>query len=607
MGRRRIPRRKGARPKKKRTRALNKNTPAWIMRETVRLLNDSVGDTISDEAKNDAIFFIKPIMDYGLDDDPSAISIAAMAFAVSDAYANNIFPSDLKVEGRDIIITFDEDRLKNLSYREWIESEAIDAFHYGFSRMDFEEKMGILYHKQAYEAMCKGAYAKILDNIGEAYKQNKLPKKRHTLFYNLVFLNGLFFGAPKEKYLSHLEEMVALVGSKDGPKAEWYSDNPFEAAVSDWLKDTTSDCRDWMLKNRLFHWAENTMMPESKHSIYTKHSNGDFIERLLLESGGALEKYYDTSNYETWARHSAELDMRNRSVGSYIKQLRESMSFVIDPDTRELIINQGLPSRIHPEFMRLPYSSMYLDVRLPLPSGTLLEGLTLHEIDNTQWEKYRFNDNTQKAVVFDMSTCETLEMEWSDIPHTNRPIIVCNASSGEFDNKRSWLIDWVEASVTADGTPERHRYSRELGVCTWDEEPEFPTRPRKSGDTKDDRYIVDFIIGLLLFIQLPDVEWVDAGQKGSAKAIKKREARRKRQGLPPLPERKTIRLSGEVKRYVNRIASAEGSGTRYHQVRGHFRTLRSERYKEMRGRVIWVKEHHKGWGSNTTQTYEVKK
>ena len=601
MGRRRIPHRKGERPKKKKKqgRTLNKKAPAWIMRETVRLLNDSIGDTISDEAKNDAVSFIKPIMDYGLDDDPSSISTAAMIFAVSDAYANNIFPSDLKVEGRDIIITFDEDRLKNLSYREWIESEAIDAFHHAFSQMDFENKMNILYHKQAYVTMCKGAYAKILENIDKAYKQNKCPEK----LYNLFLLNGLIFGVPKERYLSHLKHLSPLTEQVYGSHERNEDLGDFET----WVENTTMDCRDWMFKSRLYFWAEQTLIIQSKHSIYTKHNNGDFIERLLLESGGALEKYYDTSNYETWARHSAELDFRRRNHGLYLKQLEESMSFVIDPDTRELIINQGLPSRIHPEFMRLPYSSMYLDVRLPLPSGALLEGLTLHEIDNTQWEKYRFNDNTQKAVVFDMSTCETLEMEWSDIPHTNRPIIVCNASSGEFDNKRSWIIDWVQTGVSADGGPKRRRFTRELGVCTWGEEPEFPTRPRKSGDTKDDRHIVDFIIGLLLFVQLPDVEWVDAGQKGSAKAIKKREARRERQGLPLLPERKTIRLSGEVKRYVNRIASAEGSGTRYHQVRGHFRTLRSERYKEMRGRVIWVKEHHKGWGSNATQTYEVKR
>ena len=307
---------------------------------------------------------------------------------------------------------------------------------------------------------------------------------------------------------------------------------------------------------------------------------------------------FDETHRGAYYRHSVVSDFGWRRVDRpYIKEQQKAMSFIVDPDARELIITQGLPGTIPPQFMRLPYDEMYLDVRLPLPSGKFLEGIFLYQIDDSEYEAYREGGDKSGVVAVNMTTGET-----GVFAEFNGGTTAVSITDDIEDIRRRWHIRWVET----DGA-KRSSFSDDLEVSTWGDDPVFPVRPYKGGDTKDYRAVVDFIIGLLLFIQLPDVELVNAGHKGSAKSIKKREARREREGLPPLPERRVIQLSGEVKRYVNLIASGEGSGKRFHHVRGHFRTYRHERYKEKKGTVGWVPTHTRGWGTDIAQEYEVMK
>ena len=346
----------------------------------------------------------------------------------------------------------------------------------------------------------------------------------------------------------------------------------------------------------------------------------------------------------------------------YLERTKNAMNFVIDPDTKQLIINTGLPTKIRSEFLYLPYESMFLDVNLPLPSGDMCEGILIHELNDEQYAEYvekghgdhvfcnliTGEETTDVAQASDslvtvpigqefdeyineqwIKKIDTVRQHSSIHAHGIKRLVADTNFFGSehygidisydtptiptlsvlmdagvittplYPNKRHWVI----SSIINNGK-ERYVTTERIGVSTWDNE--FPTRPKKTGKTKDMREILDFIIGLLYFIQLPDVTFVDKQEKKDTKHIRKREEKRKKAGRPLWAKTKVIQLSGEVKRYVNSIALGEGNGRRFHRVRRHFRVLKADRYKEQ-GKVVWVKSHERGWGGNDNQEYEVKR
>ena len=559
-----------------------------------------------------SLLFAKQLIDCGLVD-PQTIVLFSFLLVQSEV-ASQLIASDLKLEGREIVLEYHK-----LPWGNGGKSDETDCnlfFSGHFKSCTFEDKMDILCNKRVRQPICSEWFKYTLSSMLD---EADWPDSNTWKEYALAI--GMIFGLPKERYLPFFPELV-------GVTRRWRKDTSLsgQAASEVWaselrfsyrdeydalMADTTMDPRDWMFRYSCSFWMSHMTDSDSCPIIWTEKT----VE-TLREATDGMERpeelgRFDSSLWEGWSRYCWETGVSRRRETAFLKQQQSAMSFVVDADTRALISNQGLPSRIHPEFMHLPYPSMYLDVRIPLPSGKLLEGVFIQEIDDTPWENHREGCGG-RAVAFNMNTCETFEVPTAlDITRGGEPLMLIGGSALHSqghasvfeDIRRRWVVKYIETNGV-----ERTVESNELEISTWGDDPVFPTRPRKSGDTKDYRAVVDFIIGLLLFIQLPDVEWIDVGQKGTAKSIRKREAKREREGMPPLPQRRVIQLSGEVKRYVNRIASAEGSGTRYHQVRGHLRTLRSERYKEEnRGKVIWVKSHHKGWGSDSVQEYEVKR
>lgn len=116
----------------------------------------------------------------------------------------------------------------------------------------------------------------------------------------------------------------------------------------------------------------------------------------------------------------------------------------------------------------------------------------------------------------------------------------------------------------------------------------------------DVQFFKDFVTNFLLFINLPYVEYVDVVRsEGNTE-------RRRKKGLIELPTSTRIRLHGLVKRYAS-LASEVGSSHFNYRfwVRGHFRMHHSDRYKEARGKVIWLEPFIKGKGQLIDKQYEV--
>jgi len=108
-----------------------------------------------------------------------------------------------------------------------------------------------------------------------------------------------------------------------------------------------------------------------------------------------------------------------------------------------------------------------------------------------------------------------------------------------------------------------------------------------------------FFLSFLNFLNNPEIELVE-----HLRSAKNRERREKR-GLPVIPSTTSIRVTGRLREYINELKQGEG-WTYSHRfwVRGHFRTLMSDRYIEKKR--IWILPYIKGKGMLIDKTYVIK-
>ena len=519
--------------------------------------------------------------------DIKVISNLCMVWALGNELSK-AFSTQFEVIGNELVINFDnrgiitDDGLRTACKQAW------DA-------ASFEHRMILLANEAPNTLLINGVKHMFLEKLVD----NNAPL-HHTV------LLETFFGRPLgyiESYLHHAARSIQRHGGwlerfGSGSRVMPHIIHGDASVDDDGLAhNTTMLPRDWIFERKL--WG---VMDFYSSVILTPSVYGRGDDKVREDSWQEAFKSVIDSVEEG-------LFLSNRLYCPYFREMETAMNFTIDADTRELILNTGLPSKIHSHYMHLPYQSMFLDVRLPLPSGEFCEGIFLHEIDDEKYEEYRSESEERKKGMVCCNLITGEEALGRDIPSDESPIWSIHQDF-DFDiddesvgrgMKRSWVICYL----STDGIKRELRLFKQ-GVSDWEDEM-FP-RPRKSGESRDLRHVVDFVIGLLFFIQLPDVDFVEAPKsKGNEKQIQKREKDREEKGLPALPERRVIRLTGEVKRYVNSIASGEGKGRRHHRVRRHYRILKADRYTKKQGEVIWVKSHERGWGDNSDQEYEVRK
>jgi len=111
-----------------------------------------------------------------------------------------------------------------------------------------------------------------------------------------------------------------------------------------------------------------------------------------------------------------------------------------------------------------------------------------------------------------------------------------------------------------------------------------------------------FICNFLDFLNTPDIELV------TVEHTKEQNEKRIKKGKPPIPPQIFVRVTGKLKIYLDKLNSgAHFSYSHRFWVRGHFRTLRSEKWVNKRGTKIWIFPFIKGQGVLVNKIYEVKK
>jgi len=111
-----------------------------------------------------------------------------------------------------------------------------------------------------------------------------------------------------------------------------------------------------------------------------------------------------------------------------------------------------------------------------------------------------------------------------------------------------------------------------------------------------------FVYNFLDFLNDPEVKII------TVERDEKRNKKRVLHGKLPIPTRKFVRITGQLKIYMDKLNSgAIRKIDHKFWVRGHFRTLRSEFWKKKRGIRIWIPPFIKGKGILIKRNYLVKK
>lgn len=114
-------------------------------------------------------------------------------------------------------------------------------------------------------------------------------------------------------------------------------------------------------------------------------------------------------------------------------------------------------------------------------------------------------------------------------------------------------------------------------------------------------YIRLLVCNFLDFLNTPDIELIEVERN------EEKNKKRIKRGKIPLPSYNLVRVTGKLKIYLDKLNSgALFSYSHSFWVRGHFRTLRSEKWKNKQGTKIWIYPFIKGKGILVNKIYEAK-
>ena len=220
---------------------------------------------------------------------------------------------------------------------------------------------------------------------------------------------------------------------------------------------------------------------------------------------------------------------------------------------------------------------LWQEVRLPYPQIFIDVALNEEDIDV----------EVPDGIVFSINGLLVREEKFIDVDKNNREKL--------YKHSYGLVVYATQRNVTQDG------------VLTDIVKYRFPLTSRGLDDAareKDGKVIRKFLINFLLFLKEKDVIIHEF------KRSEKSRERRISQGKLPLPDSRTIKLTGELHKYLyettkNYSKDFKGKFQFKFDVSAHTRTFRSSRYKNVQGKTIRINAFEKGQGLKLKKIYKV--
>jgi len=143
-------------------------------------------------------------------------------------------------------------------------------------------------------------------------------------------------------------------------------------------------------------------------------------------------------------------------------------------------------------------------------------------------------------------------------------------------------------------------FSKNVNINDTFKDMDFKVNEFSKTDKGAREFIHKFVLNFLNFMNDPEVDYVEcvANPKQNEKRIKR--------GKMPIPNNCPIKVDGKLKIYLDSVNERDFTYNYRFWVRGHFKTLRAERYGSNRGKKIWIAPFVKGTGVLVEKDYEVK-
>ena len=283
----------------------------------------------------------------------------------------------------------------------------------------------------------------------------------------------------------------------------------------------------------------------------------EFRNRMLEEIATGL-----SSQEEIWEYHKSTTSVSKeefmREVDKATKDriyvesfLRVSKVFIVDDDVSQLLYMTK--NKVYKR--KTPFDNFFINTSLTLKDGSVMKGILVF--------KYRVLDE------YHFTACPLMIYKDGSTSILKFDLFAIIKTSHIYAEKSSRVFGFLDVNMNP---------------------------ILKGGE------IQNFACNFLDFLNNPEVEIVEVER--DEEQNKKRIARDK----IPLPSQVLVRVTGTIKKYLNELRSS-GHFSYSHRfwVRGHFRTLRAERYGDNVGMKRWIFPYIKGEGILIQKAYNVKK
>jgi len=262
-----------------------------------------------------------------------------------------------------------------------------------------------------------------------------------------------------------------------------------------------------------------------------------------------------------------------------IHEIEKTHIFKMDKIIRELLMKTD--GKIN--FIKLPFISFFLDTFIEI-NNCIMFGLFIH---------YAIKK-------------KELEKEFSDIFKSISNREIENLLNKLTDNEKNIQIYCLGYDFNDNTIFYKNFFIEEKGLFKKNQQKTCVTptfeKELNMEDLNFDTKLSLFVCNFLNFLNDPNVELI------TIERTKEQNEKRILKGKDPIPPQVFIRITGKLKIYLDQLKSG-GHFSYSHRfwVRGHFRTLRSEKWKKAKGTKIWIPPYIKGKGILVNKIYDVKK
>lgn len=296
------------------------------------------------------------------------------------------------------------------------------------------------------------------------------------------------------------------------------------------------------------------------------------MEELPLENIKEKLQVYAQAGYDTSEKREQYRQLRNRMTKAYVDTgLKTAKFFEIDKVEKRLMLLTDSPK--NPKLLNL--------VKLPYPVVFLDVDIDMSEVSETL-ANWGFDKIIGILIMRITSTDNPMVKSW--VEYSTKDLggdkyLYCAFAYKSSKTDTMGVYDLM-IPITHTDTTKDIVYDKPAQALV--------------------NFFRNFVINFSLFITHPEVEVVEFERTRDSNA------RRVNNGKMALPSSNRIRLTGKIKRYAYHYRNSLGDGFDFRfWVRGFWRFYRSEKFKNMKGKALWIEPFLKGTGELRDSVYSV--